>query len=287
MDQLVEQFLGFLVAEKNSSQNTISAYRNDLTQWYEYLKRQRGLLSWLNVRLDDLVAGVDFLDQQGVKPATLNRKVSSVKSFFDFLMVERIIATDPTEDLPNRRAVKSLPKPLTPFEMDDLLERPDQGTPRGYRDYAMMSLLYATGMRVSELIALDTKDAQLTEELPRLHCVGRDDRERTLPLHPEAAETLAYYLAQVRPDFLKGKVVDALFINRRGERLTRQGFWLILKNYVAETQLEKSISPHTFRHSFATHMLEGGVGFQEVAGLLGHSNPYTTQVYKEVLSKAG
>ena len=175
---------------------------------------------------------------------------------------------------------KSLPKSLTPAEIDELLEQPGRrNTPEAKRDKAMLELLYATGLRVTELISLDVADIALESDPVTVRCVGKGERERVLPLHQRPVEELRQYIFHVRPRLVRNRREAALFVNRRGERLTRQGFWLILKNYASQAKLDKAITPHTIRHTFATHMLSGGMPLRNVQDALGHASISTTQIY--------
>jgi integrase/recombinase XerD len=283
MDTSVEQFISFLTVEKNASKNTLAAYRNDLSQFGEFLHQARGngkRPAWGTVDEALVKAYIKSMHDREYKKATVARKVAAVKSFYAFMTAEGLVGADPTESVQSPSVEKHLPKALTPFEIDELLEQPARKkTPEGFRDKAMMELLYATGMRVSELVALDMSSITLLPGGSVVRCVGKGDRERAIPLHDQVCETLQHYTEEVRPKLIRDKTEPALFVNRRGERLTRQGFWLILKNYAREAGLSKEITPHTFRHSFATHMLTGGAPLRNVQELLGHSNISTTQIY--------
>jgi integrase/recombinase XerD len=211
------------------------------------------------------------------------RKVAAVKSFFSFLQAEGKVKVNPTETLASPKVGKTLPKPLTVQEIDELLEQPlRRNTPEAKRDRAMLELMYATGLRVTELVSLDLKDINFDPDNPHVRMVGKGNRERQLPLFENAAQEVSEYLKQARPRLVGNRSETALFVNRRGERLTRQGFWLILKGYAADAGIEGRVTPHTLRHSFATHMLRGGMDIHKVQELLGHANISTTQVYTQV-----
>jgi integrase/recombinase XerD len=281
VDDYVGQFLNFLSIEKNASQNTIAAYRNDLAQFEQFLKGAATATGtpWRLVDEQRVVAFVDDLRGRSYKDATIARKVAAVKSFFGFLAAEGLIENDPTEQLKSPQVGKSLPKALTPEQVDELLEQPARkNTLEARRDKAMLELLYATGMRVSELVALDVSHVALESDPVTVRCVGKGDRERSLPLVGRATDELKHYIFHIRPKLIRARREHALFVNRRGDRLTRQGFWLILKNYAHEAGLGGS-TPHTLRHSFATHMLSGGMPLRNVQEALGHANISTTQVY--------
>ncbi len=281
MDECIAQFLNFLAVEKNASNNTIAAYKNDLAQFSEFASQNgRGPLPWGSIRGAGLVDFVASLRERQYKDATVARKVAAVKSFFGFLTAEGLIDGDPTENLKSPQVGKSLPKALTVEEVDELLEQPSRrNTPEARRDKAMLELLYATGLRVTELVSLDLSDIALESDPVTVRCVGKGERERILPLHQRPIDELRQYIFHVRPKLVRNRRESALFVNRRGERLTRQGFWLILKNYAREAKLDKAITPHTLRHTYATHMLSGGMPLRNVQDALGHASISTTQIY--------
>lgn len=281
MDERIGQFLNFLSVEKNASNNTIAAYRNDLNQFRGFLQ-SAGLGDGLgDLSQDQIVRYVEHLrNGQKYKDATVARKVAAVKSFYGFLAAEGLIDSDPTEQLKSPQVGKTLPRALTVAEVDELLEQPARrNTPEARRDKAMLELLYATGLRVTELISLDVNDIALESDPVTVRCVGKGERERILPLHQRPVDELRQYIFHVRPKLVRNRRETALFVNRRGERLTRQGFWLILKNYAREAKLDKAITPHTLRHTYATHMLSGGMPLRNVQDALGHASISTTQIY--------
>jgi integrase/recombinase XerD len=211
------------------------------------------------------------------------RKVAAVKSFFSFLQAEGKLKANPTEQLASPKVGKMLPKPLTVQEIDELLEQPARrNTPEAKRDRAMLELMYATGLRVTELVSLDVSGVQLEGEKPYVRLVGKGNRERQIPLLDQPVQEISEYIRFARPRLVGERDETALFVNRRGERLTRQGFWLILKGYALEAGIRGRVTPHTLRHSFATHMLRGGMDIHKVQELLGHANISTTQVYTQV-----
>lgn len=282
MDEYVAQFLNFLAVEKNASNNTIAAYRNDLAQFELHIESVTGRTNdlWKTVSGDGVVAFVAELRNRAYKDATVARKVAAVKSFFGFLAAEGLVDQDPTEQLKSPQVGKSLPRALTPREVDELLEQPARrSTPEARRDRAMLELLYATGLRVTELVTLDLVDIALESDPVTVRCLGKGERERVLPLLQRPVEELRQYIFHVRPRLVRNRREPALFVNRRGERLTRQGFWLILKNYAREANLDKAITPHTLRHTYATHMLSGGMPLRNVQDALGHASISTTQIY--------
>ena len=285
MDDPIAQFLNFLAVEKNASNNTIAAYRNDLAQFMKFITGGAPVTSLTvgTVKGDTLVRYVEDLRNASYKDATVARKVAAVKSFFGFLSAEAVVTSDPTEQLKSPQVGKSLPRALTVREVDELLEQPGRrSTPEARRDKAMLELLYATGLRVTELVSLDVVDIALESDPVTVRCVGKGERERVVPIYDHAGQMLAKYLADGRPNLVRDPAQHALFLNHRGERLTRQGLWLIIKHYVEAIGIETEVTPHTLRHSFATHMLHGGAKLRDVQKLLGHANISTTQVYTQV-----
>lgn len=284
MDERIGHFLNFLAVEKNASNNTIAAYRNDLSQFTAFLQ-SAGPARPLNGTSQDMVVRyVEHLrEEKKYKEATVARKVAAVKSFCGFLAAEGIIDQDPTEQLKSPQVGKTLPRALTVAEVDELLEQPARrNTAEARRDKAMLELLYATGLRVTELVSLDLNDIALESDPVTVRCVGKGDRERVLPLHQRPVDELRQYIFHVRPRLVRARRESALFVNRRGDRLTRQGFWLILKNYARAACLDKAITPHTLRHTYATHMLSGGMPLRNVQDALGHASISTTQIYTHI-----
>jgi integrase/recombinase XerD len=286
MQANIQEFLDYLIAEKGSSDNTIAAYRNDLTQFAEFVTHSgaiRGEQSWDAITRDLVISYILFLKEREYASATVARKVAAVKSFFHFLLRVDIIADDPAEDLDSPKVRKQLPQTLTVEEVEALLAMPARAGagPKALRDTALLEVLYATGMRVSEVAGLTLDDLDLDGS--KVRCLGKGNKERVMPLYPEAVNALRTYLDRGRDAFL-GEVRGerTLLLNPRGERLTRQGLWLIIKNYARELGLAEKVTPHTLRHSFATHMLDGGAGLREVQMLLGHANISTTQIYTHV-----
>ena len=288
MEEQVQQFLEFLTAEKGFSRNTRDAYQNDLTQLREYLESTQGprlnSQGWADVSRSALSDYTMSLRDRDYAPTTVARKVASVKSFFAFLADEGVIQVDPTEELASPKVGRPLPKHLAYEEMELLLRQPDRkgSLPEARRDKALLELSYATGMRVTELISLNVGDVNLQARTVR--CIGKGSKERLIPIHDRASTAVEAYVSGGRPALAKRIAEKALFLNRRGERLTRQGFWLILKNYARDAGIRSQITPHILRHSFATHMLRGGAPLRNVQELLGHANIATTQVYTHLTS---
>jgi len=286
MDDRVGHFLHFLSAEKGASENTIAAYRNDLTQFGTFLvavNMNGHPTNWQRISKDTIIQYILQLKEKRYAEASVARKVAAVKSFFQYMQAEGAIQVNPTESLESPRVGKTLPKPLSVQQVDELLEQPaKKHTPEALRDRAMLELLYATGLRVTELVSLDLDSISLDPRSPSARCLGKGAKERSVPIHEQAMLALIGYLNDGRPRLVKHKKERALFVNRRGERLTRQGFWLILKQYAQEAGIEGSVTPHSLRHSFATHMLRGGAPLRSVQELLGHANISTTQVYTQI-----
>ena len=285
MQEQIRQFLDFLAVEQGYSENTIAAYRNDLSQFTRFLAgMDLPITSWAGVAKDDIVNYILHLKEREYTSSTVARKVAAIKSFFHFMLAEGIIEDDPTATLDSPKVKKRLPKALSHDLVSRLLaEAGKYSTPKGQRDKALLELLYATGMRVSELVLLDIDDVNLASA--NVRCFGKGAKERIIPIYDQAVHSLKEYLQKGRPRLMKDPKEKALFLNHRGKRLTRQGLWLIIKHYADETDMSSEVTPHTLRHSFATHMLSGGAGLREVQKLLGHANISTTQVYTHVDSE--
>ena len=232
----------------------------------------------------DLISNyIGWLHDRSYAPATVARKVAAVKSFCGFLLDSGDITSNPTAAIDSPRAPKPVPKPMTTQEVDALLQQPlKNDTAEAVRDAAMLELMYATGMRVTELVSLNVDSLHLSPRPGYVRCIGKGEKERTIPVYDRALEAVERYLDEARARLLKDRPETALFVNRRGERLTRQGFWLILKGYARGAGIDSHVTPHTLRHSFATHMLRGGASVRDVQELLGHANVSTTQVYTQL-----
>ena len=287
MDEQIGHFLNVMSVEKGASGNTVAAYRNDLQQFDVFVTAQNGnghVRDWEALERSLITEYLLSLKRKNYAEATVARKVAAIKSFFQYLQAEGMIRRNPAENLESPRVGRSLPKPLSVTEIDELLEQPmKRNTPEARRDRAMLELLYATGLRVTELVSLDVEDVNISA--PYVRCMGKGSKERTIPIHEQAATAVVAYLNEGRAPLVKSRKESALFVNRRGERLTRQGFWLILKQYAKEANIATVVTPHTLRHSFATHMLRGGAPLRNVQELLGHANISTTQVYTQIASE--
>jgi len=283
MRESVASFIAYLRAEKGFSGNTVGAYRNDLSQLAEFVATEeqqlpegveRGPLT-----RDQVVRFVLHLRQKEYAPTTVARKIAAVKSYCHFLEQEGIIAEDPTLQIDSPRITKYLPRAASVNEIERLLAQLDGDSAAALRDRAMLELLYATGMRVSELVSLNCTDVNLEDDVVR--CRGKGDKQRQIPFGQKAHDSFVRYSTVGRSQLLGKRENDAVFLNHHGDRLTRQGFWLIIKAYARLAGIEK-ITPHTLRHSFATHLLSNGADLRSVQELLGHSSIATTQVYTHV-----
>jgi integrase/recombinase XerD len=284
MKDSIENFLHYLAVEKGYSEHTISAYRNDLSGLTEFMSNQ-GLSSWAAVDRQNMLGYMLHLKERGYVATTVARKVAAARSFFGFMVAEGQIKNDPTENMSSPSVGKALPKPIPLEQVRLLLEQPTKlSSAEAKRDAAMLELLYASGMRISELVALNIGDVN-TEGNYFVRCFGKGRKERIVPLYEKIATSIKNYIAEDRPKLAHGKSETALFLNARGDRITRQGFWQKLKEYAKSAGLSSQISPHTLRHSFATHMLSGGADLRSVQELLGHANISTTQVYTHLTTE--
>jgi len=279
MEQFVEQYLDFIGVERGLSANTLESYGRDLRQFSRYL-RKNGLDSWTDPDRMRVLSYMDELRQAGKSSATISRCLASLRSFYKFLSQEGYIIADPTIDLDSPKVEKKLPNVLSLPEVETLLYSPDTKTPSGLRDRAMFEVLYATGIRVSELVNLTLPDVNLDSGFIR--CMGKGSKERIVPLGSVAIKALREYLAEGRPRFMRSRDVRAVFVNHHGRQLTRQGFWKLLKKCAREAGIKFDITPHTLRHSFATHLLENGADLRAVQEMLGHADISTTQIYTHV-----
>ncbi|PKB72668.1 MAG: site-specific tyrosine recombinase XerD [SAR202 cluster bacterium Io17-Chloro-G7] len=290
MDQAISSFLQHLIVEKGFSSNTSQAYRNDLSQFWNFLQGRQngngngnGQYNWAVVNLDALNDYiVDLRGPKGYRDTTTARKVAAIRSFFGFLFENGAINADPTESLGSPRVGRSLPKYLSKEEVASLLNTAYQaGGNEAQRDATILEMLYATGLRVGELVSLNVMDVDLQESYIR--CWGKGSKERIVHIYPKALRELKNYLGQARVALIGGRKAEtAMFVNHRGERLTRQWIWNIMKTYGEKAGIQQRITPHTLRHSFATHLLQNGASLRHVQELLGHSSISTTQVYTHV-----
>lgn len=284
MESQIADFLQFLRVERNLSYNTIKAYGWDLEKFRFYLASQKKeALS--AIKQENIQDFIRHLSSQQIASSSIARNLVSIKMFFRFLSREGIIKNDPSEALESPLTESRLPEFLSVLEVENLLNQPNLRNKRGYRDRAILELLYATGMRVSEIINLKLSDLNLTVGYVR--CFGKGEKERIVPLGKIVMEILKHYLKKIRPILFKRKK-DSLFLffNQSGKPFSRQAIWKIIKKYTKKAQLRKRITPHTLRHSFATHLLQGGADLRSVQEMLGHANISTTQIYTHVNIKS-
>ncbi len=290
MQEQIARFLEYMAVEEDASENTIAAYRNDLSQFYTFLSTYTSPLgekieSWQEV--DEIIVQNYVLEMKGRDYATTTvaRKIAAIKSFFEYLRGSGVVPIDPTVNLESPKVKKHLPHAIAPEDVEKLRVAPAASdTPQAQRDLALMETLYATGVRVTELVNLDVEDVFLENQTVR--CGRGNKRSRIVPIDDRSAAAIQRYLTDGRQKLLVRPEETALFLNHRGQRLTRQGLWLIVKRYVKEVGIEESVTPHTLRHSFATHLLNSGAGLREVQERLGHASLSTTQVYKQVSSES-
>lgn len=279
METIIEEYLKFIQIEKGLSENTIGAYRRDLKKYQLYMQEQK-------------IAHIDFIDRQtiqeclgslidqGASAKSIARFISTIRSFHQFALREKYAAKDPTVLIETPKYEKKLPDVLDVEEVIQLLETPDLTKNNGYRDRTILELLYATGMRVTELIQIEIDDVNLIMGFVKVF--GKGNKERIIPLGDTVIEYLDTYINTVRPQLLKKTVTNVLFLNLHGRPLTRQGIWKLIKQYGLRANINKSLTPHTLRHSFATHLLENGADLRAVQEMLGHSDISTTQLYTHV-----
>ena len=277
MDEEIRLFTGYLEEIKKLSRNTVMSYHGDLTKMAVYMKEQ-GITSTADIRGTTLNAYVLHMEKNGMSAATISRYIASMKAFFEYLVRERILDEDPSFFLKPPKVEKKLPGILTVEEMEHLLEQPSGDNPKGMRDKAMLELLYATGMRVSELVHLEVEDVNL--RFGWIIC-RENGKERMIPFGGTAGKALQMYLNKGRNTFLKNEEDHLLFFNCSGAPMSRQGFWKVLKGYASRAGIEKDITPRMFRHSCAAHMAAGGAGLQIIREMLGHTDMAATQIYAE------
>ncbi len=282
LEQAVDDYIVFLTVEKGASQNTIEAYSNDVRKLTQYLSDEK-INNWREVDSYMIRGYLAFMQAEQITNTTRARNVAALKSFFRFLYVEKYTENNLGELLDVPRKEKVLPKYLTMEEVERLLEAPNITTPNGCRDKAMLELLYASGLRVSELITLRLND--ISFEMAYVRCFGKGSKERIIPLGSYALDALAHYIEVCRPKVANNWQTDTLFLNKNGKGLTRQGFWKLIKKYGREAAITADITPHVLRHSFATHLLSGGADLRAIQEMLGHADIATTQIYTHLLGE--
>lgn len=279
--EVLEIFEQYLTEDKKASANTLSSYLRDIRQLSEYLEADSDH-DLISADADDLQAYIDLLREEGKSVSTISRCIASIKSLYAHLCIKQYIRINPSRALRSEKNVKKLPEILTDEEIDLLLAQPRCIDLKGYRDKAMLEVLYATGIRVSELISLELSDIDLKNGV--LICRGKD-RDRSIPLYAKAVSALEDYVTLVRPQMVASENEKTLFLNISGESMSRQGFWKIVKFYANKAGIEKDITPHTLRHSFAAHLLENGADIRSIQEMLGHSDLSSTQVYTNLVKK--
>ncbi|HEX3029213.1 MAG TPA: site-specific tyrosine recombinase XerD [Clostridia bacterium] len=278
MEVLVQKFIGFLEKDKRLSLNTLQSYRRDIEQYIVYLK-EINLHNITNTNKTTVIAYLLNLQKKGRATSTISRNLASIRSFYQYLAKNKVIEQDPTADLESPKVEKKLPQILSTQEVELLLEQPKCIDLKGFRDKAMLELLYATGIRVSELICLNLTDINL--EMGFIKC-NKGSRERMIPIGSIAISALQEYINKSRGLLIQRSDEKALFVNINGRRLTRQGFWKIIKQYKNQAKISKDITPHTLRHSFAAHLLENGADLRSIQEMLGHSDISSTQIYAQI-----
>lgn len=281
MNEWLEKYREYLVSEKHASDNTLASYLRDLRQLAEYLAAN-GFTDWRKVKAADISTYTEHLTAKGKSAATVTRSIASIKSFFAFLLANKEVKSNPAKNVAVAKVERKFPEILTNKEVDLFLDQPQCVDAKGYRDHAMLELLYATGIRVSELIDLNIDDLSLAASFIRCESKGK---ERMIPLYPAAVHALADYVKEVRPQLIADPNEQALFVNMNGERMTRQGFWKLVKHYQELAGIKKDITPHTLRHSFAVHLLENGADLHSIQEMLGHADISSTQIYTRVVGK--
>ncbi|HTJ21590.1 MAG TPA: site-specific tyrosine recombinase XerD [Gemmatimonadaceae bacterium] len=275
----LDRFSDYLTLEQGSSPRTLEAYRRDVERLVDYA-RSKGIQTPTDVTSRALREFVYHLKDLGLSPSSIRRNISAVRTYFRFLMADGVVVRDPSERLETPQRWRTLPDVLTVQEVERLLAAPTLDDPLAFRDRAMLELAYGAGLRVSEWITLGVRDALLEDKLVRVF--GKGSKERLVPIGRTAIGAVATYLRELRPRLEKGSGKGILFLNARGEPLSRMGAWKILRRYVERAGITKDVSPHTLRHSFATHLLEGGADLRAVQEMLGHADISTTQIYTHV-----
>ncbi len=275
-EDLLTRFLNFLSVEKGLARNSVESYERDLRRYFRFMGTRRPE----DITQSDVVSFLSHLSIEGISTPSSARSLSAIRGFHKYLMGDGLAPRDPTENVESPRGWKRLPKTLSSADVDSLLNQPDTSTTIGLRDKAMLEMLYASGLRVSELVGLRMPDINL--ERGFLLVMGKGSKERVVPMGEAAIATVREYLARARPSLLKGRDSELLFISSQRRRMTRQTFWERIKSYTTKAGIEKTVSPHTLRHSFATHLLDNGADLRAVQAMLGHSDISTTQIYTHV-----
>ncbi len=278
MENAIQEFIDYLHTNKQTSQNTEISYRRDLRKLASYLE-DHGIGAFQDVTRTNLDAYILYMEKKDFASSTISRNVASVRALYQYLFREHVIEDNPAERLKPPRVEKKAPEILTVEEMDRLLSQPDLGMPKGVRDKAMLELLYATGMRVSELIHLQVEDVNL--DMGYITC-QESGKERIIPINHASRQALEHYMKEARRELVRDSGAVTLFTNCSGYAMSRQGFWKMLKGYARKAGISREITPHTLRHSFAAHLLQNGADIKSVQEMLGHSDISTTQVYLQL-----
>jgi len=281
MPDYVASYSSYLENEKHASANTLSSYVRDVNQFRDWLMGQ-GVTDLKKVKKDQVTKYMENLTSRGKSPATITRSAASLKSFYGYMISGGFMKTNPAKGVVSAKVERKYPEVLTNREVELFLEQPKCVDEKGYRDHAMLELLYATGIRVSELIGLNLDDVNLAAGFIRCSSKGK---ERIIPLYQTAIKALQDYVRDIRPHLIASPEETALFVNMSGERMSRQGFWKIIKYYQERAEIDKDITPHMLRHSFAVHLLENGADLRSIQEMLGHADISSTQIYTHVIKK--
>ena len=279
MYELLDQYLNFLTVERGAAANTIEAYSRDLNRYLSFMD-QKGIKSLAMITQDMITSYLWDLRKGGLAANSLNRGLAAIRGFYKFLLAEKIVDKSPLANIDLAKVGLRLPDVISKEEMNRILDEPGVETKSSLRDRAMLELLYATGLRVSELISL--KMSNINWQVGYLATMGKGSKERVVPIGKSAYDFLYRYIQEARPAFLERLPSDVLFLNRSGKPFSRQGFWKLVKKYAARAGLQKKVHPHTFRHSFASHLMEGGADLRSVQMMLGHADIATTQIYTHI-----
>ncbi|MBU8907864.1 site-specific tyrosine recombinase XerD [Desertibacillus haloalkaliphilus] len=280
MQSQIDEFLQYCIVERGLSANTVQSYKRDLGQYQKYLFEFKQCKDFSQIDRTTITDYLYFLKEKGRAASTIARTIASIRALHQFLLREKLTDQDPSIHIETPKADKRLPKVLSTSEVESLLAAPHRHTPFDMRNKAMLEVLYATGIRVSELCQLQLDDVHL--KMGFIRCIGKGNKERIIPLGTMAADALTTYLERGRPKLVKKVDHRTLFVNHHGSPLSRQGFWKILKKLAQEANIKKDLTPHTLRHSFATHLLENGADLRAVQEMLGHADISTTQIYTHV-----
>ncbi|NLN39393.1 MAG: site-specific tyrosine recombinase XerD [Smithella sp.] len=279
MRAMSDRYLNYLLIEKGASDNTLEAYRRDLHRYLSFLEK-KGLTDVSFVNAQTVIEFLIHLKDEGLAANSMNRSLAALRGLYNYLVEEKVVDESPLADIERAKVWMRLPDTLSREEMNLVLAQPSGETPAGLRDKAMLELLYATGLRVSELAGLTMNS--INWQAGFLVVMGKGSKERVVPVGKKAYDCVRRYIEEARPVFMKSKTTDVLFLNRFGRAFTRQGLWKIIGGYAQKAGLQKNVHPHTFRHSFASHLLEGGADLRAVQVMLGHADISTTQIYTHV-----